>query len=95
MPLLYHQAERDDSSTYGEDARRRTTLGPAIHWWPAYNDGVADTNLGIGFGEVAAATVAARAAATVVCRRHRRAVRRVDGAAERDGDDRPRDDAGR
>jgi len=40
------------ADSWAGDTRTRTALGAAIHWWPAYNDGVKETGLGIGFGEV-------------------------------------------
>lgn len=40
---------------WNENDRTRTALGQAIHWYPAYNDGVKGEiarSMGIGFGEV-------------------------------------------
>ena len=36
--LLYHQAERNDADTWGEEARLRTALGPAMEYYAMYND---------------------------------------------------------
>ena len=44
------------SRNYNDGDRTRTALGAAIHWYPAYNDGIQDNaktgGIGIGFGEV-------------------------------------------